>query len=207
MFLWIWPEPVRGSQREENLQKMSLKAQKNSPCFGRQLFYFFILSSSSSPWPFCCFYLTYASFRTVTDKNSKILTPTRTGTFLLTSMDREFYATVRSTDVWTSEVSWNSTSTNPMKGITPPFAALKSSPSLFLTSLQSSLTLIIDGRSSLNQLLILWTPESLYPTIPQPTYEIPQQSPPLNIHNKLHFIPTSLATSNCCVGVRWLTNP
>ena len=27
------------------------------------------------------------------DKNIKILTPTRTGNFLLTSMDREFYAT------------------------------------------------------------------------------------------------------------------
>ena len=35
----------------------------------------------------------YASFRSVTDKNSKILTPTRTGNFLLTSMDREFYTT------------------------------------------------------------------------------------------------------------------
>ena len=55
-------------------------------------FYFFKLVSSS-PWPFCCFYLMYASFRSVTDKNSKILIPTRTGNFLLTSMDREFYAT------------------------------------------------------------------------------------------------------------------
>ena len=35
----------------------------------------------------------YASFRSVTDKNSKILTPTRTGNFLLTLMDREFYTT------------------------------------------------------------------------------------------------------------------
>ena len=34
----------------------------------------------------------YASFRSVTAKNGKILTPTRTGNFLLTSMDREFYA-------------------------------------------------------------------------------------------------------------------
>ena len=34
--------------------------------------------------------LMYASFRSVTDKNSKI----RDGKFLLTSMDREFYATV-----------------------------------------------------------------------------------------------------------------
>ena len=50
-------------------------------------FYFFKLVSSS-PWPFCCFYLMYASFRSVTDKNRKILTPTRTGHFLLTSMDR-----------------------------------------------------------------------------------------------------------------------
>ena len=36
-----------------------------------------------------------ASFRSVKDKNSKILTPTRTGNFLFTSMDREFYATLR----------------------------------------------------------------------------------------------------------------
>ena len=35
----------------------------------------------------------YASFRSVTAKNGKILTPTRTGNFLLTSMDPEFYAT------------------------------------------------------------------------------------------------------------------
>ena len=47
--------------------------------------------------PFCCFYLMYPSFRSVTDRNSKILTPTRKGNFLLTSMDREFYATDVST--------------------------------------------------------------------------------------------------------------
>ena len=35
----------------------------------------------------------YASFRSVTAKNGKMLTPTRTGNFLLTSMDAEFYAT------------------------------------------------------------------------------------------------------------------
>ena len=35
----------------------------------------------------------YASFRSVTAKNGKMLTPTRTGNFLLTSMDEEFYAT------------------------------------------------------------------------------------------------------------------
>ena len=35
----------------------------------------------------------YASFRSVKDKNSKILTPTRTGNFLLTSMELEFYTT------------------------------------------------------------------------------------------------------------------
>ena len=34
----------------------------------------------------------YASFRSVTAKNGKILTPTRTGNFLLTSTDPEFYA-------------------------------------------------------------------------------------------------------------------
>ena len=76
VFLWIWPKPVRGSQREENFQKTSLKDKKNSPRFGRHLFYFFKLVSSS-PWPFCCFYIMYASFRSVTVKNSKILTPTR----------------------------------------------------------------------------------------------------------------------------------
>ena len=58
--------------------------------------YFFKLVSSS-PWPFSCFYLMYASFRSVTDRNSKILAPTRKGNFLLTSMDREFYATDVST--------------------------------------------------------------------------------------------------------------
>ena len=35
----------------------------------------------------------YALFRSVTAKNGKMLTPTRTGNFLLTSMDAEFYAT------------------------------------------------------------------------------------------------------------------
>ena len=35
----------------------------------------------------------YASFRSVTAKNGKMLTPNRTGNFLLTSMDAEFYAT------------------------------------------------------------------------------------------------------------------
>ena len=44
--------------------------------------YFFKLVSSSS-WPFCCFYLMYASFRSVTDRNSKILTPTRKGNFFV----------------------------------------------------------------------------------------------------------------------------
>ena len=81
---------MRGSQ------KTSLKAKKNYPRFGRNLFYFFKLVSSS-PWPFCCFSIVYAgmyaSFRSVTDKNSKILTPTRTGNFLFTSVDWEFYAT------------------------------------------------------------------------------------------------------------------
>ena len=40
VFLWIWPEPVRGSEREENFQKTSLKARKNSLRFGSHLFYF-----------------------------------------------------------------------------------------------------------------------------------------------------------------------
>ena len=74
VFLWIWPKPVRGSQHEENFQKTSLKDKKILR--GRHLFYFFKLVSSSS-WPFCCFYIMYASFRSVTVKNSKILTPTR----------------------------------------------------------------------------------------------------------------------------------
>ena len=92
VFLWIWPEPVRGSQREENFQKTSLKARKKFSAFRPPSFLFFKLVSST-PWPFCCFYIMYASFRSVKDKNSKILTPTRTGNFLLTSMDREFYTT------------------------------------------------------------------------------------------------------------------
>ena len=46
------------------------------------IFIFFKLVSSS-PWPFCCSYLMYASFRSVTDENSKILTPTRTGNFFV----------------------------------------------------------------------------------------------------------------------------
>ena len=39
----------------------------------------------------------YASFRSVTTKNGKTLTPTRTGDFLLTSRDPEFYATIVTT--------------------------------------------------------------------------------------------------------------
>ena len=39
----------------------------------------------------------YASFRSVTTKNGKTLTPTRTGDFLLTSMYPEFYATIVTT--------------------------------------------------------------------------------------------------------------
>ena len=44
------------------------------------------------PWPFCCFYLMCALFRSVTAKNGKTLTPTRTGNVLLNSMDWAFYA-------------------------------------------------------------------------------------------------------------------
>ena len=36
----------------------------------------------------------YASFRSATAKNGKILAPTRIGNFLLTSMDWEFYETL-----------------------------------------------------------------------------------------------------------------
>ena len=43
----------------------------------------------------------YASFRSVTTKNGKTLTPTRTGDFLLTLMDPEFYATIPATIVTT----------------------------------------------------------------------------------------------------------
>ena len=39
--LWIWPEPVRGSQREENLQKTSLKARKKFSAFRPPSFFFF----------------------------------------------------------------------------------------------------------------------------------------------------------------------
>ena len=42
----------------------------------------------------------YASFRSVTAKNGKILTPTRTGNFSLTSMDWEFYAMWKSFDLF-----------------------------------------------------------------------------------------------------------
>ena len=48
---------------------------------------------SGSLWPFYCFYLMYAEFRSVTAKSGKIPTPTRTGNFLLTWMAPEFYAT------------------------------------------------------------------------------------------------------------------
>ena len=73
VFLWIWPEPVRSSQREENAQKTSLKAKTNSPRFGRHHFYFKLVSST--PWSFCCFYVMYASFRSVTDKKKQNTNP------------------------------------------------------------------------------------------------------------------------------------
>ena len=92
VFLWIWPEPVRGSQREENFQKTSLKARKKilRVSAATKLFLKLVFSTL---WPFYCFYFMYASFRSVTAENGEILTPTRTGNFLLTSMDPEFYAT------------------------------------------------------------------------------------------------------------------
>ena len=55
VFLWIWPEPVRGCQREENFQKTSLKAKKNFyRAFWPPSFLFFKLVSSAL-WPFYCF--------------------------------------------------------------------------------------------------------------------------------------------------------
>ena len=75
---------MRGSQREESFQKTSLKAKKNFSAFRPQSFLFLKLVSSAL-WPFYCFYLMYASFGSVTAKNGKILTPTPTGNFLLTS--------------------------------------------------------------------------------------------------------------------------
>ena len=42
----------------------------------------------------------YASFRSVTAKNGKILTPTRTGNFSLTSMDWKLYAMWKSFDLF-----------------------------------------------------------------------------------------------------------
>ena len=54
VFLWIWPEPVRGSQREENFQKTSSKAKKNFSAFRPPSLLFYKLVSSP-PWPFCCF--------------------------------------------------------------------------------------------------------------------------------------------------------
>ena len=86
-FLCLWPEPVRGSQREENFQKTSLKARKKFSAFRPPSFLFFKLVSSTL-WPFYCFYLMYASFRSVTTENGKILTPTQTGNFLLTQWTR-----------------------------------------------------------------------------------------------------------------------
>ena len=62
-FLWIWPELVRGRQREESFQKMSWKAKKISPRLRPQ----FKLVSRTL-WPFCCFYLMSASFRSVQQK-------------------------------------------------------------------------------------------------------------------------------------------
>ena len=91
VFLWIWPEPMRDSQREENFQKTSLKARKKFSAFRPPSFLFFKLVSST-PKPFYCSYIMYASF-SVTAKNGQILTPTRAGNFLLTSMNWEFYAT------------------------------------------------------------------------------------------------------------------
>ena len=41
VFLWIWPEPVRGSQREENFQKTSLKARKKILCVLAAIFFIF----------------------------------------------------------------------------------------------------------------------------------------------------------------------
>ena len=95
VFLWFCPEPVRGSQREENFQKTSSKARKKFSTFRPPFLFSFLFFKlvSSTLWPFSCFYLMYASFRSVTAKYGKILTPTRTRNFLLTSMDPEFYAT------------------------------------------------------------------------------------------------------------------
>ena len=81
VFLWIWPEPVRGSQREENFQKTSSKAQKNFSAFRPSFLFQTCFQYSLTV---LLFYVMYASFRSVTAKNGKILTPTRTGNFLLT---------------------------------------------------------------------------------------------------------------------------
>ena len=72
---------MRGGQREKNFQKTSWKlSQKNSSAMRPPSFLFFKLVSSSLG-PFYCFHLVYASFRNVTAKNSKTLTPTQTGIF------------------------------------------------------------------------------------------------------------------------------
>ena len=78
--VWIWPELLRGRRREENFQKTSWKTKKISPPLRPPSLLFFKLVSSTL-WPFCCFYLMCASFRSVTAKKDKTLTPTRTERF------------------------------------------------------------------------------------------------------------------------------
>ena len=96
VFLWIWPKPVRGRQREENVQKTSWKPSQNKFLRDAAAILPIFKLVSSSLRPFCCFHLIYASFRSVTAKNGKTLTPTRTGIFLLTSKDWVFYAMSKS---------------------------------------------------------------------------------------------------------------
>ena len=79
VFLWIWPEPMRGRQRKKISRKRLWKPNKFLPELGRHLFYFqtcfryFI--------QVCCFYLVYPSLRSVKAKKGKTLTPTRTEVF------------------------------------------------------------------------------------------------------------------------------
>ena len=66
---------MRG-RRRENFQKTSWETKKISPRLRPPSLLFFKLVSSTL-WPFCCFYLTYASFRSVTAKKDKTPPPGR----------------------------------------------------------------------------------------------------------------------------------
>ena len=61
VFLWIWPEPVRGSQSEENFQKTSLKAKKISQKLSVHCFIILYPQAFISPSLLNLFLLTFSS--------------------------------------------------------------------------------------------------------------------------------------------------